>query len=72
MGVVGAYLIYTAWQLFVGRTDPDTTMTPAMMWFFIAVFVGVGIRLLVYACRLWKQALSEEAEQKKDDPTSLK
>ena len=49
LGVVGAYLIYLAYQLFESRADADTTMTPAIRIVFIVfalqsrVFSGIVV-----------------------------
>ncbi len=67
MGIVGGYLIYTAWQLYQGRTDPDTTMTIGMMILFMALFVVAGIALMVYAVILWKKGMTEDKEGKKTE-----
>ena len=65
MGIVGGYLVYTAWQLFQGRNDPETTMTIGMMILFMALFVVAGVGLMVYAVILWKKGMAEEKEEKK-------
>ena len=66
LGIVGAYLIYLAWQLFEGRNDPDTTMTVIPRVLFIALFVFCGAALLVYAFRLWKQSDKQEQNEQDD------
>ncbi len=65
IGIVGAYLIYIAYQLYQGRSDPDTTMTPAVMILFIVFFVLAGAGLLVYAVRVWRTADREQKENQK-------
>ena len=74
MGIVGGYLIYTAWQLFQGRNDPDTTMTIGIMILFMALFVIAGAALMVYAVILWKKGMAEDKEEKqtKGEEDSLK
>ena len=73
LGVVGAYLCYLAYQLFEGRTETDTAMTPAARYAFIALFVIAGVGIMAYAVLVWKKALEDEKEQKpKDDENSLK
>ncbi len=74
LGIVGAYLIYLAYQLFEGRAETDTTMTPAVRYVFIALFVIAGIALAVYAVIVWKQSGKEEEkeEKPKQDETALK
>ena len=72
IGVVAAYLVYTAWELFQGRNNPDTSMAPAVAVLFAALFTLAAAGLLVMACRIWKRSEKEEAEEKKEDPNSLK
>ncbi len=64
MGIVGGYLIYLAYQLYESIGDPDTTMTMPMRIVFIALFVLIGIGLLIFAFRLWFAADREEKENK--------
>lgn len=71
-GVIGAYLLYTAYQFFEGRNDPDTTMTPVMMILFIALFALAGIVFVFFAVRIWKQSAKEKEEPTEDDRKSLK
>ena len=63
LGVVGGYLLYTAYQLFEGRADVNTTMTMTARIIFIVLFALAGAALVVYACLLWKRALREEDEK---------
>ena len=73
MGIVAAYLLYTAYELFQGRNDPETTMTPAAMILFIALFVGAAVALAIYACRLWKRSAKEDPDPpQQEDRDSLK
>ncbi len=73
LGVVAAYMLYTAYQLYQGRTDPNTTMTQTAMILFIILFVLAAIALLVYACRVWKAADREEENKPSgEDENSLK
>ena len=73
LGIVGAYLVYLAWQLFDARAETDTTMTPAVRYIFIALFVIAGIALAVYAVIVWKKSGEEEKQEKpKEDENSLK
>ncbi len=71
MGIVGGYLIYLAWQLYQGRTDPDTTMTPAAMILFISLFVLAGAGLIVYAFRLWKHGMQEDQEKRREEEQNI-
>ena len=74
MGIVGGYLIYTAWQLYQGRNDPETTMTIGIMILFMALFIAAGVALMAYAVVLWKKGIAEEKEGKKagDEGDGLK
>ena len=73
LGIVGAYLLYTAYELFEGRGDPNTTMTPAIRILFIAFFALAGAAILVYAWRVWKNSGKEEKEEPpKEDDNTLK
>jgi len=73
MAIVAVYLLHLAWQLFEGREDPNTTMSPVLLWLFIGLFVLAAAGLLVYAWRLWKSAPKEEEERrKKEEENSLK
>ena len=74
LGVVGAYLIYLAYQLFESRADADTTMTPAIRTVFIVFFVLAGAAIIVYALLVWKKsrAEDEQEQQRKDDENTLK
>ncbi len=66
LGIVGAYLLYTAYELFRDRGETDTVMTPAARYAFIALFVLAGAALIVYAVRVWKQAGREEEKKRED------
>ena len=72
LGIVGAYLIYLAYQLFEGRSETDTSMTPAARIAFIVFFAVAGAAVFVYALRVWKKSRDEEQEKPKEDENSLK
>ena len=72
MGVVAAYLIYTAWELFQGRNNPDTSMAPAVAVLFAALFALAAAGLVAMAIRIWKRAETEEAEEKNEEANRLK
>ena len=73
MGIVALYLLYISYELFQGRDDTNTTMTPAARILFIVLFVVAAIALLCYTIHIWRQSAKEdEQEQPKDDPNSLK
>ena len=74
LGVVGAYLLYTAWDLWQERGNTDTVMTAPARIAFIALFVLAGGALLIYAVRVWKRGGSQKEEnpRQRDDENSLK
>lgn len=73
MAVVGAYLMYLAYGLFKDRMEPDTGMSPAARYAFIALFVIAGAAILVYAWKLWMRSRKPEEEQKpQDDEEQMK
>ena len=73
MGIAAMYLLYISYELFQGREDTNTTMTPAARILFIALFVVSAIALLWYTVHIWRQSAKEDGqEQPKDDPNSLK
>ena len=74
LGIVAAYLIYTAYELYENREASDTTMTPAARIFFIALFGVCAVALLVYAYRVWKRSEKKENEEPlpRDDENSMK
>ena len=67
LGVVGAYLIYLAYQLFEKRAD--ASMPPALRIVFIAFFGLAGAAVIVYAFLVWKKsrAEDEQEQQPKED-----
>ena len=67
LGVIGAYLIYLAYQLFESRLDADTTMTPAARIIFMILFSLSGIALVIYAVRIWRKSDQEDDEKKQDE-----
>lgn len=62
LGAVGVYLIYTAYELFRGRNAPDSTMPPAVVVLFAALFALCGAAVAVYACALWRRALRDDGD----------
>ena len=72
LGVVGAYLLYTAWELWQDWGKTETTMTDPARIAFMALFVLAGAALLVYAVHVWKQSdgqKEENAPTREDDNT---
>ena len=74
LGVVGAYLIFLAYQLFEKRADADASMPPALRIVFIAFFGLAGAAVIVYAFLLWKKSPKEDGQEqpRKDDENTLK
>ncbi|MBR3107562.1 MAG: hypothetical protein IKH30_10320 [Clostridia bacterium] len=73
LGVVGAYLVYLAYQLFEGRAETDTAMTPAARIVFIVFFALAGAAVMVYAVIVWRKSMKEEEQEKpKEDENTLK
>ena len=74
MAAAAVYLLYTAYGLFQGRNDPETTMAPALAVLFAVLFSAAALALLIYAVRLWKRGRNEENEDRSraEDENSLK
>ena len=73
LGIVGAYLLYTAYELWQDWGNTETTMTTPARIVFIVLFVLCGAALLVYAVYVWRHAddREENAPPPKDE-NSLK
>ncbi len=74
LGIVGAYLIYTAWELWQDWGNTETTMTTPARVVFMVLFVLCGAALLVYAVIVWRHADDRKEEDAKppEDENSLK
>ena len=74
LGVVGAYLMYLAYQLFEKRADADASMPPALRIVFIVFFALAGAAIIVYALLVWRKSREEDEQeqQHKDDENTLK
>ena len=74
LGVVGAYLIFLAYQLFEKRADADASLPPALRIVFIAFFGLAGAAVIVYAFLVWKKSPKEDGQKqpRKDDENTLK
>ena len=72
LGIVGGYLLYLAYELFRDYGKTETTMPPWVQILFIVLFGLIGVGLLVYAVRVWKNSGKEEEEKKQDDENNLK
>ncbi len=60
IAVVAGYMLYTAYQLFDNRNDPDSGMSMGVLILFVAFFSLAGIGLFAYAFYLWKKGKQEE------------
>ena len=61
MAVAGGYLIYLAYGLLKNLIDDiSTTMPRWVAVLAIAGFTAVGISLLIYAWKLWKQGREDQ------------
>lgn len=66
--IVAIYMMKVAYDLYSARSDPDTTMTPAVRILFIVFFALAGVALLVYSVIIWNRGRKEEQqEQKKEE-----
>ena len=74
LGIVGAYLIYIAYELWQDLGNTETTMTTPARIVFMALFVLCGAALLVYAVIVWRRAEDQKEEDEKppEDENSLK
>ncbi len=82
--IVGAYLIYMAYELLKGLIDQvPTTMPRAVQILVMVLFTGIGIALLIFAWKVWKkgredqdqnpvdlEAQEDEAKSEKEDSES--
>lgn len=70
-GLVGGYLLYLAYELLQNRIkNVPSTMAPWLAILFIIFFAGIGIALLVYAWKIWKQG-REDQDQNPVDLTEM-
>ena len=74
LGIVGAYLIYIAYELWQDWGNTETTMTTPARVIFMVLFVLCGAALLVYAVIVWRRAVDQKEEDDKppEDENSLK
>jgi hypothetical protein len=72
IGIVALYLLYISYELFQGRGETNTTMTPTARILFIVFFILAAAGLLVYAVRVWKRSGEEEQKSPQDDNNNLK
>ena len=66
-GLVGGYLLYLAYELLQNRIkNVPSTMAPWLAIVFIILFTGIGITLLVYAWKIWKQGRVDQDQNPVD------
>ena len=54
--VVGGYLVYMAYEMLRDMINKvPTTMPQFVLILFIVLFTGIGITLLIFAWKFWKQ-----------------
>ena len=58
---------FTAYDLFKGRNDPESTMPMWLLIAFMVFFALAGAALLVFAIRLWVHSKDEEQQEEKED-----
>ena len=59
--IVGAYLIYMAYEILKGMIDQvPTTMPRFVQILVIVLFTGIGIMLLVLAWKTWKKGREDQ------------
>ncbi len=65
--IVGAYLIYMAYELLKGLIDEvPTTMPRAVQILVMVLFTGIGIALLVFAWKVWKKGREDQDQNPVD------
>lgn len=62
MGGAGIYLIYTAYSIFQGRLDADSTMPLWQNYVFSLLFALASVAVFAYAYVLWKRAKKSAKE----------
>ena len=70
-GIVALYLLHISYELFKGRGETDTTMTPAARIVFIVFFVLAAVGLGIYAVRTYRSS-GDDDQPPKDDKNNLK
>ena len=66
MALVGAYVLYTAYQLFDSMQKGESEMVPWLSIVFIVFFALAGVAVLYYAYVLWKRG--KEGKDEEDPP----
>ncbi len=65
--IVGAYLIYMAYELLKGLIDQvPTTMPRAVQILVMVLFTGIGIALLIFAWKVWKKGREDQDQNPVD------
>ena len=69
LAVVGGYLIYLAYDMIKSMIDEiPTTMPRWLLIFFSALFVVLGVILLIFAWRSWKKGREGKEEDRVEIP----
>ena len=64
---MGGYLLYLAYEVLQNRIkNVPSTMAPWLAIVFIILFTGIGITLLVYAWKIWKQGRVDQDQNPVD------
>lgn len=66
-GIASAFMFFTAYDLFKGRNDPESTMPMWLLIAFMVFFALAGVALLVFAIRLWIHSKDEDQQEEKED-----
>ena len=66
-GIVGGYLLYLAYELAQNMiNDVATTMPRWVGILAVIAFAGIGVTLLVYAWKIWKQGREDQDQNPVD------
>ena len=68
IGAAALYLLYIAYELFEGRSNPETDMSLPLRYVFIGFFVLAAAALVVYAYRLWAAQRRQDREGQEKPP----
>ncbi len=66
-GIVSAFMFFTAYDLFKGRNDPESTMPMGLLIAFMIFFALAGVGLLIFAIRLWVHSGDEDKEKEAEN-----
>jgi len=71
IALVGAYMLYTAYDLFKGLNQ-ESSMPKGLQIGFIVFFAIAGLAVIVYAAILWKKTRDNKEEEKKENDQEMK